>query len=195
MTPRLATVTRTTGETAISATLSLDGTGQSSIKTGIGMLDHLLTALARHAHIDLDLTCAGDLQVDDHHTAEDCAMVIGQAIDRALGDRAGIARFGWAMAPLDESLARVAIDLSGRGFASVELGLTRDSIGGLAAENVSHVLSSLAIAARATIHVEVLRGANDHHRAEAAFKALALSLRQAAARDGSAGIPSTKGTL
>ncbi len=195
MTPRTASVSRTTRETTISVTVSLDGTGESSVRTGIGMLDHLLTSLARHARLDLDLTCEGDLHVDDHHTAEDCSLAIGQAIDRALGDRAGIARFGWAMAPLDESLARVAVDLSGRPFAAVDLGLTRDAIGQLAAENVSHVLSSLATAARATLHVDVLRGANDHHRAEAAFKAFALALRQAVARDGGAGVPSTKGSL
>jgi imidazoleglycerol-phosphate dehydratase len=195
MTTRRATVSRATRETSISVTLSLDGTGESSISTGIGMLDHLLTSFARHSRVDLNLTCTGDLQVDDHHTAEDCALAMGQAIDRALGDRSGIARFGWAMAPLDESLARVAIDLSGRPFAAVDLGLTRGAIGQLAAENVSHVLSSLATAARATVHVDVLRGANDHHRAESAFKAFALAFRQAIARDGSTGVPSTKGSL
>ena len=195
MTTRLATVSRATRETSISVTLCLDGTGESSISTGIGMLDHLLTSFSRHSRVDLNLTCTGDLQVDDHHTAEDCALAIGQAIDRALGDRAGIARFGWAMAPLDESLARVAVDLSGRPFAVVDLGLTRGAIGQLAAENVSHVLSSLATAARATVHVDVLRGGNDHHRAESAFKAFALALRQAIARDGSTGVPSTKGSL
>jgi imidazoleglycerol phosphate dehydratase HisB len=195
MTPRLAKVARATSETTVSVSLSLDGTGNSSISTGIGMLDHLFTALARHAGLDLDLSCTGDLQVDDHHTAEDCALATGQAIDIALGDRSGIARFGSAMAPLDESLARAVIDLSGRPYAAVDLGLTRERLGQLSAENVGHVLSSLSTSARATAHVDVLRGSNDHHRAEAAFKAFALALRQAVARDGTAGIPSTKGTL
>jgi len=193
-TDRRAEVRRTTRETEIVLALALDGTGAADVRTGIGFLDHLLTALACHARFDLSLACSGDLQVDDHHTAEDCALALGQAFDRALGDRSGIARFGSAMAPLDEALARAVVDLSGRPFALVDLGLTRERLGGLACENVSHVLSSLATAARVTLHVDVLRGVNDHHRAEAAFKAVALALRQAASRDGWA-VPSTKGVL
>lgn len=193
--PRAATVERRTAETEITCTLTLDGTGRAEISTGIGFLDHLLTALARHSRADISLSCRGDLHIDDHHSAEDCALVLGSALDRALGDRRGIARFGHAYAPLDEALARAVVDLSGRPFAALDLGLRRPSIGALACENIPHVISSLAAAARATVHVDVLRGINDHHRAESAFKALALALRQACARDGSQDIPSTKGTL
>lgn len=130
--PRAATVTRATRETDITLALTLDGTGLAKVATGIGFLDHLLTALAFHARFDLDLACTGDLEVDDHHTAEDCALALGEALATALGDRAGIRRFAHAYAPLDEALARSVVDLSGRPFARVELGLVRDSIGGLA---------------------------------------------------------------
>jgi len=192
---RGAIVERKTDETSIRCELTLEGEGAARVDTGIGFLDHMLTALARHGRFDLDLACEGDLEVDDHHTAEDCALTLGQALDRALGDRAGIARFGHAYAPLDEALARAVVDLSGRPHAEVALGLTRERIGALAAENAQHAIRSLAAASRATIHVDVLRGANDHHRVEAAFKALALALRQAVARDGGVGVPSTKGVL
>ncbi|MBK8481109.1 MAG: imidazoleglycerol-phosphate dehydratase HisB [Proteobacteria bacterium] len=195
--PRRASVSRRTGETAITATLVLDGRGASEVATGIGFLDHLLSALTKHAGFDLELRCAGDLQVDDHHSAEDCALTLGSALDQALGERRGIVRFGSAYAPLDEALARAVVDLSGRPFAAISLGLERGVLGGLACENIGHVLSSLAVAARATLHVDVLRGANDHHRAEAAFKATALALRQAVARSAGGGqaVPSTKGVL
>jgi imidazoleglycerol phosphate dehydratase HisB len=192
---RSATVARKTAETEIRVELTLDGTGRAEVSTGIGFLDHMLTALARHSRVDLTLGCEGDLEVDDHHTAEDCALALGSALDEALGDRSGIARFGWAYAPLDEALARAVVDLSGRPHAEVDLGLTKVRLGALSAENAAHVVRSLAMTSRATIHVEVLRGENDHHRAEAAFKALALALRQAVARDGGAGVPSTKGVL
>jgi len=195
MSARTATVTRATRETSIRVTLDLDGTGKTAVKTGIGFLDHLLDALGRHARLDLTLTCEGDLAVDDHHTAEDCALALGEALDRALGERRGVNRFGWALAPLDEALARAVIDLSGRPFSDVALGLRREAIGGLACENVAHLLRSLATAARMTLHVDVLKGENDHHRAEAAFKATALALRQAVARSGFDDVPSTKGTL
>ena len=192
---RTATVERTTRETGVQVTLVIDGTGRTEVSTGIGFLDHLFDALARHSGFDLTITCKGDLQVDDHHTAEDCALGLGEALDRALGERRGIMRFGSAFAPLDEALARAVIDLSGRPYAAVDLGLGRTVIGGLACENVSHALRSLATAARLTLHVDVLRGENDHHRAEAAFKAVALALRQAVACSGSDEIPSTKGVL
>jgi len=195
MSERRAEVHRQTRETDVQLTLALDGSGQASVASGIGFLDHLLTALARHARFDLTLACRGDLPVDDHHSAEDCALALGEALDRALGERRGVARFGHAFAPLDEALARAVVDLSGRPHATVELGLARERLGTLACENVVHVVASLAVAARATIHLDVLRGANDHHRAEAAFKALALALKQAVARDGSEEIPSTKGVL
>jgi len=195
MNGRRARVERRTTETTVIVELHLDGSGQADVHTGIGFLDHLLTALARHARLDLTLRCEGDLHVDDHHSAEDAALALGEALDRALGERRGIARFGWALAPLDEALARVAVDLSGRPFADVNLGLTRDAIGSLSTENVSHVLRSLATAARLTLHTDVLKGDNDHHRAEAAFKAVALALRQAVAASGFDDVPSTKEAL
>ena len=195
MTARTATITRATRETTITVTLALDGTGAVDVKTGIGFLDHLLDALGRHARLDLTLACKGDLHIDDHHTAEDCSLVLGQALDRALGERRGVARFGSAFAPLDEALARAVVDLSGRPYAAVALDLGRETIGGLACENVAHVLRSLAVAARLTLHVDMLKGENDHHKAEAAFKATALALQQAIACTGFDDVPSTKGTL
>ncbi len=192
---RAAELRRTTKETDVRVRVCLDGTGESEIETGIGFLDHMLTALARHGAIDLQLRCAGDLHVDDHHTAEDCALALGEAIDRALGERRGIARFGHAYAPLDEALARAVIDLSGRPFAALDLGLRREKLGALSCENVPHFFASLATAARATLHLQLLAGENDHHRAEAAFKAFALALRAAIRRDGSDRIPSTKEAL
>jgi len=194
--PRRARVERRTKETAIELELVLDGSGAVDVSTGIGMLDHLLSALAFHAGFDLALRCTGDLEVDDHHTAEDCALALGSALREALGDRAGLVRFGDALVPLDEALARCALDLSGRPFARIELGLVRERLGALACENVSHVLSSFATAAALTLHVDLLCGANDHHRAEAAFKAVAVALRRAVERRATSNtVPSTKGTL
>jgi imidazoleglycerol-phosphate dehydratase len=175
MSSRTTKIKRVTSETNIELTLNLDGTGNSSISTGIGFLDHMLDALTRHGGFDLELKCIGDLEVDDHHTAEDCALAIG--------------------APLDEALARAVVDLSGRSTAVVNLDLEKVRLGNLSAENASHVIVSIAMAARATIHVDVLRGDNDHHKAEAAFKALALALKQAGAKSGSGEVPSTKGVL
>jgi imidazoleglycerol phosphate dehydratase HisB len=194
---RVATVSRRTRETEVIATLRLDGSGQSAVATGIGFYDHMLATLARHARFDLELRCRGDLVIDDHHTVEDCALALGEALDRALGDRAGIARFGDAHAPLDEALARAVVDLSGRPWPEVRLRLAREAIGGMACENIAHVFRSLAIAARAALHVDVLRGDNDHHKTEAAFKACALALRQAVALDPSLGgaVASEKGVL
>ncbi|MFI4854474.1 MAG: imidazoleglycerol-phosphate dehydratase HisB [Phycisphaerales bacterium JB065] len=186
---------RTTSETSVRVRLDLDGGGNAEIRTGIGFLDHMLTAIAKHARIDLELECEGDLHIDDHHTAEDCAIVLGSAIDEALGDRSGILRFGSAYAPMDEALARCVIDLSGRPWPAIELGLRRESIGTIASENIAHFLESISINAKCAMHVDVLKGRNDHHRAEAAFKAFALALRAAISRDSSAGVPSTKGTL
>ncbi len=191
---RRSTINRQTRETKITGTLVLDGTRRINATTGIGFLDHLLTTLAYHAGWDLDLECRGDLEVDDHHTAEDCALTLGAALDEALGDRSAIARFGHAYAPLDEALARTVVDLSGRPWPEVDLGLSRERLGALACENVPHFLQSLAISARCSLHVDVLRGANDHHRAEAAFKATALALRQAVTITGD-DVASTKGVL
>ncbi len=192
---RTASLERRTRETEIRLTLGLDGRGRADIDTGLPFLDHMLHQLARHGRFDLELHCRGDLAVDDHHTVEDCALALGAAIDRALGERRGIARFGWAYAPLDEALARVVVDLSGRPWAEVALGLVREQLGGVACENFTHFFHSLAAAGRLTLHVDVLRGANDHHRIEAAFKALALALRAAVVTTGEDTIPSTKGML
>lgn len=194
---RSASLERVTRETKIVGELMIEGRGRSDIATGIGFLDHLLTSLTRHSQIDLRLHAEGDLEVDDHHTAEDCGIVLGQLLDRALGERAGIARFGSAYAPLDEALARAVIDISGRPFAAVELGLRRDVIGSLACENIGHVLHSIAMQAKLTMHVDLIRGENDHHRAEAAFKAAALALRQAMRvdPDRAGDVPSTKGVI
>src|SRR2546422_11005725 len=179
MTSRTATVTRTTRETSIRVTLDLDGAGKTSIKTGIGFLDHLLDALACHARFDLTLACEGDVQVDDHHTAEDCALALGEALDRALGERRGINRFGWALAPLDDGLARAVVDLSGRPFSEVTLGLRREAIGGRAGENNAHVLRPPAPAGRATLPGGVPEGGKDPHRAAAAPRGTAPPRRPA----------------
>lgn len=192
---RNAQVKRETAETSIEIDLSLEGSGLAEVDTGIGFLDHLLTALTRHARFDLALRCRGDLDIDDHHTVEDCGIVLGAALDDALGERRGITRFASAYAPLDEALARAVVDISGRGGAYGDLNLQRPSIGALSTENIPHFLDSLARTAGITIHVDVLRGDNDHHRAEAAFKALALALREAVASTGGTDVPSSKGRI
>lgn len=191
---RRAEIRRTTKETEIECSLLLEGTGLGDARTGVGFLDHMVGTLARHSGMDLTLVCRGDLHIDDHHTAEDCALALGTCLDAALGDRSGLRRFGSAYAPLDEALARAVWDLSGRPFAVVELGLRREALGGLACENVGHFFRSLAFASRSCLHVDVLRGENDHHRAEAAFKAVAVGLRSAVEIIGG-GVPSTKGVL
>jgi imidazoleglycerol phosphate dehydratase HisB len=193
--PRTARVVRKTNETVIEVVLNLDGSGRAELATGIGFFDHMLTALAKHARFDLELRCKGDLEIDDHHTTEDCALALGQAIDEALGDRRGIERFGHAYAPLDEALARVVVDLSGRPWPKVALGLKREKLGEMSCECIDHVFRSLAMSLRASLHVDVLEGDNDHHRAEAAFKACAVALRRAVARTGDNDVPSTKGVL
>jgi imidazoleglycerol phosphate dehydratase HisB len=185
---------RETTEVTITGHLDLDGTGVSQIKTGLGFLDHMLGAFARHGRFDLELVASGDTEVDDHHTVEDCAIVLGRALDAALGDRNGITRFGYAYAPLDESLTRAVIDLSGRPWPEISIEFTRDAIGEVATENITHFLNSFAVEGRMALHVDLIRGQNDHHKAESAFKALAMALRSAVSQsDG--GIPSTKGTL
>jgi imidazoleglycerol phosphate dehydratase HisB len=191
---RRADIERDTKEVTIRGYLDLDGSGTSDVKTGLGFLDHMLTTLARHGRFDLGLTATGDTEVDDHHTVEDCAIALGRALDRALGDRTGIARFGYAYAPLDESLSRAVVDLSGRPWPEISIDFTRDTIGDVATENLVHFLRSFAMEGRMALHVDLIRGDNDHHKAESAFKAVALALRSAVAADGS-GIPSTKGTL
>jgi imidazoleglycerol phosphate dehydratase HisB len=193
---RAATISRTTRETSINAQIELDGSAKIRIATGLGFLDHMLSSLATHARFDLTLECRGDLHIDDHHTAEDCALVLGSAVDQALGaQRAGIARFGYAYVPLDEALARTVIDLSGRPAPVINLGLKRERLGDIASENITHFFRSFAATLRASLHIDVLRGDNDHHRAEASFKSLALALRQAVALSGRDEVPSTKGVL
>lgn len=194
MSPRIASVSRTTRETTIDCTLDLDGGGSAEVRTGIGFLDHMLITLARHGGLHLALTATGDLDVDDHHTVEDCALVLGEALEVALGDKAGVARFGHAYAPLDEALARAVVDLSGRPWPAVSMGLRREQLGGVACENLPHFFNSLALRSRMTLHIDVLKGENDHHRVEAAFKAFAIALRAAVTVRGD-GIPSTKGVL
>jgi imidazoleglycerol phosphate dehydratase HisB len=194
-TARQIALSRTTQETEITCSLNLDGRGQSNIDTGLGMLDHMLGTLSRHASFDLTLRCQGDRAVDDHHSSEDCALLLGQALDQLLAERRGIARFGSAYAPLDEALARAVVDLSGRPWPAIDLGLRREMVGSWASENVTHFFQTLAMSSRCALHIDILKGENDHHRIEAAFKALALALRAATRLTGSSGIPSTKGVL
>ncbi|CAG8498317.1 10713_t:CDS:2 [Ambispora leptoticha] len=194
---REANLTRKTKETDISVTLKLDSAGNQTIDidSGIGFLDHMYEALAKHSGWSLSLKCKGDLHIDDHHTAEDTAIALGNTFKLALGETRGIKRFGYAYAPLDEALSRAVVDISGRPFADINLDLKREKIGSLSAEMLPHVLSSFATAANITLHVDVLKGKNDHHRAESSFKALAVALRQAIERTGTNDVPSTKGVL
>ena len=193
---RGALIERRTKETEIRLRTTLDGSGTTSVTTGVGFLDHMLTALGHHSLIDLDLTCSGDTNIDLHHTVEDCGIVLGQAIDAALGDRAGITRFGDASAPLDEALGRATVDFSGRGSSTVRIAFRDTMIGALPTTLIPHLIDCIAINARATIHVEAT-GEDDHHVAEAAFKALARALREAWSIDPRRGakIASTKGSL
>jgi len=191
---RTAQSQRVTGETRVAVSLDLDGTGVATVDTGLGFLDHMLDTLARHSGLDLEVAAEGDTDVDDHHTVEDCAIVIGGAFSEALGGADGIRRFGSAHAPLDEALARAVVDLSSRSWPEVHISFARDRIGDVAAENITHFLRTLAVEGRMTLHVDVLRGDNDHHKAEAAFKAVALALREATTVVGG-GAPSTKGVL
>lgn len=191
---RTTTVTRKTKETDVSITLDLDGNGTGKVATGVGFYDHLLTSFAHHALLDLSIEVEGDLEIDDHHTVEDTALVLGQAFAEALGDRSGIVRFGQATVPMDEALAHCAIDVGGRPFAVIDVPLATPYIGNLTTQNVGHALESLARAAGFTLHVTAT-GHNDHHIAEAAFKALARAIRMAVAQDDRRiGVASTKGT-
>ncbi len=188
---------RRTRETDVAVTLTLDGSGQAEIATGIGMFDHMLSQLSTHGLFDLAVRATGDLEVDSHHTVEDVAICLGRALDAALGDKAGITRMGWALVPLDEALAQVAVDLSGRGGATIDLPLTGYKLGALQSEMLSHFLETFAVQGHFTLHVRLLAGANDHHKAEAAFKALARALAQAVQPDPrrQQGVPSSKGSL
>jgi imidazoleglycerol-phosphate dehydratase len=192
---RWATVTRSTRETQITVTLKLDGSGETRIETGVGFFDHLLNSLAHHALFDLEITAAGDLVIDEHHTVEDVALVLGAALAEALGDRAGIVRFGDAAVPMDESVATVVVDVGGRPYAVVDLPFRGKRAGKMPLQLIEHALESLARAGGVTLNVRG-RGRNDHHLAEAAFKALGRSLRAAVAVDPRrSGVASTKGSL
>jgi imidazoleglycerol-phosphate dehydratase len=191
---RKADVTRNSKETKLRARVDLDGKGKVKVATGLAFLDHMLEQVARYGGFDLDLRGSGDLHVDTHHLVEDAGIVVGQALSQALGDRAGIARFASAYAPLDEALARVVIDLGKRPYLSYNVPL-RGRIGTVESEVLEEFWKALSIHAGATIHVDVIRGRNRHHIAEATFKALGLSLRQAVAPDGGPGVPSSKGLL
>lgn len=192
---RTATVERTTRETSVKVELALDGHGAGSVQTGVGFFDHLLTSFASHALFDLTIRTEGDLEVDDHHTVEDTALALGQALSDALGDRAGIQRFGDAMIPMDEALARCAVDLSGRSYAVLDLPLRQALIGNFSTQNLPHALEALARTGGFSLHLTAT-GFNDHHVAEAAIKALARAMRSAVAPDPRRdGVASTKGTL
>jgi imidazoleglycerol-phosphate dehydratase len=191
---RKADVTRNSKETKLRARVDLEGKGKVKVVTGLAFLDHMLEQVARYGGFDLDLRGSGDLNVDTHHLVEDAGIVVGQALSQALGDRAGIARFASAYAPLDEALARVVIDLGKRPYLSYNVPL-RGRIGTLESEVLEEFWKALSIHAGATIHVDVIRGRNRHHVAEATFKALGLALRQAVAPDGGPGVPSSKGLL
>ena len=193
---RTATIERKTGETDVRLALALEGTGAGARSTGIGFLDHMLDLLARHGHLDLDVSVSGDLQTGAHHTAEDTAIVLGQALDQALGDRAGIGRYGTATVPMDEARASCAIDVSGRPFTLFEAQLPPGATGDFEHELTEEFFRALANAAKLTLHLRVEAGSNAHHMIEAAFKAFARALRQAVAIDPTeTGVPSTKGTL
>lgn len=194
---RRAEIERRTGETAVRVTVALDGTGQSTIATGVGFLDHMLTALARHSMIDMEIRAEGDLHVDFHHTTEDVGIAIGQAIAAALGGKRGIRRYGHAVVPMDEALAEAAIDLSGRAFLVWDVAFPRDKIGEMDTELFEEFFRALSANALMSLHVTRRAGHNAHHIAEGCFKAVARALRAAVEPDPRAGdaIPSTKGTL
>ena len=193
---RAAEIPRQTKETKVRVALNLDGTGKSSIHTGVGFFDHMLDLLSRHSLIDLDVQAEGDLQVDSHHTVEDVGIVLGQCLERAAGDKRGISRFGWAIVPMDESLAQVAIDLSGRAAFVFRVKFTGVSIGVFPVELIEEFFKALCTNAKMNLHIHVPYGSNNHHIAEAIFKAAARALRQAITHDPrSDDVPSTKGSL
>lgn len=193
---RRAEIARDTAETKIRLALALDGSGAGTRRTGVGFLDHMLDLLARHGRLDLDLEVSGDLQTGAHHTVEDTGLALGKALDAALGDRAGITRYGHAVVPMDEARAMCAIDVSGRPLLVFEAALPPGATGGLDHELVDEFFRALASTAKLTLHVRVESGANAHHMIEAAFKAVARALRAAVAIDPTEqGVPSTKGTL
>ncbi|MFC4540720.1 imidazoleglycerol-phosphate dehydratase HisB [Halosolutus amylolyticus] len=195
MSDRTATVMRETAETAIDCTVTIDGSGEAAVETGVGFFDHMLTSLAKHGLFDLELECDGDLEIDDHHTVEDCAIVIGEAIDEALGDRSGIVRYADRRVPLDEAVASAVVDVSGRPRFYFDGEFSQDRIGEFTSDMARHFAESLAMNAGLTLHLAV-EGENAHHEVEALFKALARTLDDATRIDERReGTPSTKGAL
>ena len=193
---RIGTIRRETKETQVAVEVNLDGAGRSDIATSIGMLDHLLEQIPRHGLFDITVKASGDIERDPHHLIEDIGICLGRAFSEALGERRGIVRMAHAMVPLDEALALVAVDLGGRGYAALDMAFTSDLIGQLPTEMIGHLLSAFAIEGRFNLHVQVPAGTNDHHKAEAAFKALARALADAVRLDPRiTDVPSTKGTL
>ena len=193
---RTSQIRRTTGETDVDLGLALDGAGDGSRETGVGFFDHLLDAVARHAGLDLDVRVHGDLETGPHHTVEDTGIALGQALDDALGDRAGIARFGHALVPMDEALASCAVDISGRPYVSFEADFPAERVGDFDTDLAEEFMRAVAGAAKLTLHLRVEAGTNAHHMVEVAFKAFARALRQAVAEDPRVhGVPSTKGLL
>lgn len=193
---RRAELEYATKETATRLTLELDGRGEARIETGIGYLNHMLEQLTFHGLLDLELSCKGDLEVDTHHTVEDCAIALGRALDQTLGDRKGIARYGQCHLPMDETLARVVLDFSGRPEFVFSGGFSRDKLGELETQMIPHFFKSLAVAGRLTLHMTLLYGENDHHKCEALFKGLGRALAEAIAPDPRrGGVSSTKGVL
>ena len=195
--PRAYSITRKTAETDVTVTLNLDGTGSSSIDTGVGFLDHMLTLFAKHARFDLELTCKGDVQIDDHHSTEDTGICLGLALAAVLGDKRGIARYGHALLPMDEALILAAVDLSGRDTLRYGLDIPTQKVGTFDTELVEEFLLAFVRNAGVTLHLRQLDGTNSHHIIEGAFKALARALRMAVAIDPAQAneIPSTKGVL
>ncbi len=195
--PRRATIARRTGETDITLSLAIDGQGQADIATGIGFLDHMLTLWAKHGLFDLAVQARGDLHVDEHHTAEDTCICLGQALDRALGERRGLVRTAHSYVPMDEALALVAVDLGGRPYCVVQAAFATPRVGQLGTDLIAHLLESIAIHGRLNLHAQVLYGHNDHHKIEAMFKALGRALDTATRVDErlAGTVPSTKGVL
>lgn len=197
MSERIGVVARRTAETSIDVRLNVDGSGKFVTETGVGFFDHMLSHIAKHGVFDLEMRAKGDLWIDQHHTVEDCGIALGEALAQALGDKAGLQRAGSAYMPLDEALAFAAVDLSGRPYARLDLKLLGREIGGMPPDLFDHFLESFAFAAKLNLHIRVLDGVNDHHKIEAAFKALARALDAACRVDPRrrGDIPSTKGTI
>jgi len=197
VTARNATISRRTGETDITLTLTVDGTGTAEMATGIGFLDHMLTLFAKHGLFDISVTAIGDLDVDEHHTAEDVCICLGQALDQALGDRRGIVRTAHSFVPMDEALGFVAVDLGGRPYCVVDAVFVTPRVGQLGTDLIAHLFESISVHARLNLHARILYGHNDHHKVEALFKAFGRALDAATRIDERLGgaVPSTKGTL